>query len=297
MTRLRFFLSEAWEMQGRDVAGGLASLTALTAVLFLLAVVLLAGHNIRGAARALEGRKGLEVFLVGDLPEGRVGEMAELFRSFGEVAEVRFVSEEQELRRIERELGGVDVSEAMGTNPLSPVFRITLTPEAAGRAGVVQGLAEEIAVYEGVDEVLYGEAWIGSLERGLRHVYWATAGAGILASIAVLLVLWNTIKLAFLGRRETIRILKIVGATGSFIRMPYLLLGAMHATTASILALLFAALLRWVLVAMMPGLRFLPLSWTVVFLAGATLLGILSSYASVESPLRSLERSHEAVTS
>ena len=294
--RLRFLLSEAWEMQARDVAGGLASLTALTAVLFLLVVVLLAGHNIEGAARTLEGRKGLEVFLTDDLPAGRVEELASLFRSFGEVAEVRFVPQEEALRRVEEELGGVDLSEALGANPLSPVFQIRLTPEAAGRAGVVQGLAEEIGVYEGVDEVLYGEAWIGALEKGLRRVYWATAGSGILASAAVLLVLWNTIKLAFLGRRETIRILTIVGATDAFIRLPYLLIGAMHAAAASFLALLLAGLLRLVLAAMLPGLGFLPPTWAFLFLAGATLLGIASSYVSVETPLRNLERRHEAVT-
>ena len=62
MSRFRFFLSEAWEIQSRDRANGLASLTALTAVLFLLAIVLMAGHEREGGrsgARVSQGNPGV----------------------------------------------------------------------------------------------------------------------------------------------------------------------------------------------------------------------------------------------
>lgn len=297
MIRFRFFLSEAWEIQSRDRANGLASLTALTAVLFLLAIVLMAGHNIRGVARGLEARKGLEVFLAADLPPEKITELEETFRRFGEIADVAFVSAGQSLEEVESDLGGVDVVGALGENPLSPSFEIKLTPEAASRSGVVQQLAREIGEYDGVEDVVYGGTWIGALERGLRNVYWATAGAGILAATAVLLVLWNTLKLAFVSRRETIRILKVVGASAAFIRTPYILLGALHAAISSLLALLLAALVRVALGQMMPGVRFLPPVWAATFLAGAVVLGIVSSVASVEPALRHLERRHEPVTS
>lgn len=297
MSRLRFFLSEAFEIMWRDRAGMMASLTALTAVLFLLAVVLLAGHNIRGQAHRLEERKGIEVFLSDNVQGDRIADLEGNFRSFGEVADVVYHSPEEALSQIEEDLGGVDVVGAMGENPLSPSFEITLTPQAAARTGVVQRLAKEIGSYDGVDQVVYGSSWLDTLERGLKNLYFATAGAGILAAVSVILVLWNTVKLAFLRRRETVRILRIVGATSSFIRTPYLLLGAIETSFASILALGLAAFLRFALVQMMPGVLFLPILWGVLFLAGAVLLGILSSFASIEPALRNLERRDEAVTS
>ncbi len=297
MIRFRFFLSEAWEIQSRDRANGLASLTALTAVLFLLAIVLMAGHNVRGVAHGLESRKGLQVFLAEDLSEDRIAELDETFRRFGEVSEVRFISAQESLAEVESDLGGLDVVGALGENPLSPSFEIHLKADAASRSGVVQQLARVIEGYDGVGEVLYGGAWIEALERGLRNVYWATIGAGLLAAAAVLLVLWNTLKLAFISRRETIRILKVVGATPGFIRSPYILLGALQATAASILALLLAALVRLALAQMMPGVQFLPPIWAATFLAGAIFLGIVSSVASVEPALRHLERRHASITS
>jgi cell division transport system permease protein len=297
MSRFRFFVGEALEMLARDRAGALASLTALTAVLFLLAVVLLAGMNVRGLARNLEERKGLEVFLSDGVDSLRVRELEGIFRSFGEVQDVRFVSRDAALEEIEQDLGGIDVVGALGENPLSPAFQITLTPAAASRPGVLQELAREMGEYEGIDEVVFGGSWIETLERGIRNVYLTTAGAGLLAAIAVVLVLWNTVKLAFLGRLPTVRILKIVGATSAFIRTPYLLLGSLQTAFASVLALGLAAFVRFAIGQMMPGLRFLTPATIALFIAGAILLGMLSSFAAVEPALRNLERRSESVTS
>lgn len=297
MSRFRFFLAEAFEMLGRDRAGALASLTALTAVLFLLAIVLVAGMNVRGLARNLEARKGIEVFLSDGVDSLRVRELEGIFRSFGEVQDVRFVSRDEALIEIEQDLGGIDVVGALGENPLSPAFQITLTPAAAGRPGVLQELSREIGEYDGVDEVVFGGSWISALERGIRNVYLTTAGAGLLAAIAVVLVLWNTVKLAFLGRLPTIRILKIVGATSGFIRSPYLLLGSLQTAFASVLALGLAAFVRFAIGQMMPGLRFLPPMTIAAFIAGSVLLGTISSFAAVEPALRNLERRSESITS
>ncbi len=297
MSRLRFFLSEAWEIQTRDAAGALASLTGLTAVLFLLAIVLLAGLNIRGLARNLESRKGIEVFLSDGIGPGRIDELAEIFRSFGEVEAVVFVSRDESLRQIQEDLGGVDVVSVLGENPLAHSFHVRLKPEAASRPGKLQEIAGEIGGYDGVEEVIDGGSWVGALERGMRDLYFATAGAAILAGLAVILVLWNTIKLAFLRRHETIKILRIVGASSSFLRFPYLLLGAFQSAAAALLALLLAAAIRLAIVQLMPGLRFFPPAWAAAFLIGACLLGLIASYASIEPALRNLERRSDAVTS
>ena len=297
MSRLRFFLAEAMEMLGRDRPGALASLTALTAVLFLLAIVLTAGVNVRGFARGLEERKGIEVFLSDGVDSLRVRELEGIFRSFGEVQDVRFVSKEAALEEIQQDLGGIDVVGALGENPLSPAFQITLTPSSTARPGVLQDLAGEIEGYEGVDEVVFGGSWIETLERGIRNVYLTTAGAGLLAAIAVVLVLWNTVKLAFLGRLPTVRILKIVGATSGFIRTPYLLLGALQTAFASILALGLAAFVRFAISQMMPGLQFLSPATISLFVGGTVVLGMLSSFAAIEPALRGLERRSESVTS
>jgi len=63
-----------------------------------------------------------------------------------------------------------------------------------------------------------------------------------------------------------------------------------------LLALLLSALVRLALATIMPGVKFLPLTWVILFVAGAILLGLASSFASVEPGLRSLERRYEPIT-
>ncbi len=77
MAQIRFFLAEAWEYMIRGRGTTLASIVALSAVLFLLALVLLATHNVELLAERLESRKGLTVFLAEGTVKNYVSEILE----------------------------------------------------------------------------------------------------------------------------------------------------------------------------------------------------------------------------
>ncbi len=295
MTELRFFLSEAWEYLIRGRSTSFASVVALTAVLFLLALVLLVTHNVQVLAERLQSRKGITVFLADGVPEARAREIQGLFERFGEVGSVRLVDREQALSEIERDLGGFPVASTLGENPLPWSLVITLTPAAAGRSGAVQKLAGELRAYEDVDDVVFGDQWVATLDRNVRTLYSANLAVGILAALAVFVVLLNTLRLVFLGRRETIRILKVVGATDRFIRSPFLLLGGMQCFLSGALALAVLAGVRVLFDAFLPGIRFVPAGWQALFLLGTFLLGMLASLVTIEPALRGLETRREDV--
>lgn len=295
MRELQFFLSEALEYFFRGRGTTLASVVALTAVLFLLALLLLATHNVAVLAERVQERKGMTVFLDEGSTEVRARELQNLFASFGEVQEVRFVHREQALQDLEMDLGGFPVASTLGENPLPHTLVIALTPAAAGRPGEVQRMAAEIRAYEDVDDVVYGDEWVESLDRNLRTLFTANLTVGILGSMAVFLVLVTTLRLVFLSRRETVRILKVVGATDRFIRTPFLLLGGLQCALSSVIALTFLAVVRAVAVTFIPGVRFLPGGWQFLFLVGAFVLGVVASFVSIEPALRGLESRRDDV--
>jgi cell division transport system permease protein len=90
----------------------------------------------------------------------------------------------------------------------------------------------------GVDEVQYSEQWAerfkGVLDI-LRVVGWI---AGAFLGIAVLFITTNTIKLAIYSRRDEIEIAKLVGATDWFVKIPFLIEGAIQGIVSSVSALL-----------------------------------------------------------
>lgn len=295
MKQLRFFLGEAWEYLIRGRATTLASVIALSSVFFLFALVLLIGHNVRELARQLESRKGLTVFFAEGIPEARARELAEVFAGFGEVTRAEFVDREQALEKLEEDLGGFPIANTLGENPLPHSVILQLSPEATSQPGGVQALAEEIRSYEDVEDVVFGAEWVEALDRDLRLVHLANVSVGGLAAVAVGVVLVTTLKLLFVGRKETLRILKVVGATDQFIRLPFLFLGGLQCLLAAGLALFLLSAARWFLENLLPGVEFLPFSWQFLFLVGSIVLGTLASYLAIEPSLRQLERGREEV--
>ncbi len=295
MSELRFFIAEAWEYLVRGRSATFASVIALTAVLFLLALVLLVTHNVDLLAERLQSRKGLTVFLADGVGEARAGELRDQFSRYGEVASARVVDREEALSEIEHDLGGFPIASTLDENPLPYSLVLTLTPDAAARAGALQKLAGEIRETEDVDDVVFGDEWVDALDRNLKTLFFANLSVGILAALAVFVVLVNTLRLVFLGRRETIRILKVVGATDRFIRSPFLLLGGMQSLLAALLALAILGGVRVVFDAFLPGVQFVPAGWQALFLIGAFLFGLLASLVTIEPSLRGLETRREDV--
>lgn len=292
---MRFFVGEAWEYFHRGRGATFSGVLALTAVFFLLSLVLLATHNVQSFASRLQSRKALSVFLVEGAGEERARELQAAIRRFGEVAEVKLVDREEALAEIERDLGGYSVTSALGENPLPQSLVVTLTSAAAVRRGALQSLASEIRGYEDVEDVIYGEEWVEIMDKNIRTLSRATVAVGGLAAVSVFVVLLTTLRLVFLGRRETVRILKMVGATDRFIRLPFLILGGLQSVISAGLALVVLAAARAVFDAFLPGARFLPPSWQALFLLGSFVFGVLASLVSVEPALRSLETQREEV--
>ncbi len=287
---MRFFIAEAWEYMVRGRGVTVASILALTAVLFLLALVLLVTYNVSVLAGHLQARKGLTVFLADGVSEERGRELQSLLEGFGEVAEIRFVHREQALEEIERDLGGFPVASTLGENPLPHSLIVNLTPDVASRVGGVQELAAEFRGYEDVDDVTYGGEWVESLDQSLRSVYTASLAVGALAAAAVFVVLLTTMRIVFLSRRDTIRILIMVGSRESYIRSPFLILAALQSAISAGAALIFLAAALAVFDRLMPGTRFLPAGWQVLFVLGVLIVGTLAAWSSIEPPLRGLER-------
>ncbi len=273
----------------RNVSASLAAVTAIGSVLFLLSLLMLLSHNILLLAGGLSERKGLSVFLAPAVDAGRRDELQHHFAGFEEVRAVRLVTREEALEDLERELEGEGLTQALGENPLPDVLLITPAPQADD-AATLRRLAREMEAYEGVEDVLYGERWVAALDRGLMMIYRANAITGILAVVAIVLVLGNTLRLIVLMREEPIMILKMIGATDAFVRYPFVVAGVLLCLTGAVLSL---ALLWAGFEAggrLMPGLEFLPLPSLVLFVVGVGLVGVAGSMVTVELSLRQLER-------
>jgi len=289
LNALLFFLEEGWASLRRNAAASLAAATALSAVLFVLLLFLLLSHNVLVLASRLEQRKGLSVFLEPDIAPERVAELEGQFRRFPEIESLQRIGKDAALADVQADLGTTNLAQALGGNPLPDAFLLRPAAATMGAASL-ERLAREIEAYEGVEDVLYGERWVAALDRGLLLVRRGNLVTGLLAGLGIVLVLANTLRLLVLMREDQLSVMQIIGATGGFLRAPFLAAGLILCLAGGLLSmvLLYGGFLASR--SFMPGLRFLPLEWLLLFQVGVLVVGFVGSISTVELSLRSFER-------
>ena len=126
----------------------------------------------------------------------------------------------------------------IGENPLPPSIvlmpnNISATPSA------LRELTEQLEKIEGIDNIRLDLDWTQRFNAILSVVKRAGLLLSVLLAVALILIVGNTIKLLIYNRRDEIEIAKLVGATNTFVRRPFLYFGSMIGFLGSILALIF----------------------------------------------------------
>jgi cell division transport system permease protein len=231
-----------------------APLPSLMAVLTIALALFLGSTFAAGilGARALLRSWGAEASLtlyldpaLGDLQARALGERV---RTENPGVEVKYVDKAEALSRLRADLGDAGAAlDGLSQNPLPPTLELR-PPAAQTSAAEIRALSVRLSGLPGVSDVDYGREWLDKLEalgRALR-----AAGAGALAVVlaAAVLVVANTIRLAVYARRDEIEIMKLVGATDGYVRVPFLLEGALQGLFGALLAVAgLLALQRWLL--------------------------------------------------
>ena len=217
--------------------------TTIVAVLttaFTLACVgifLLLYVNLRNAAWVLQEDVKVMVYLEDRLSRGGMQELERTLKSDRAVDDVLYISREQALGEFRLQFPSESqLLEGLGENPLPASFVVTLAPNYRS-PDAMKGWVERVQTMEGVAKVDYNQEWINLLAKLVGYIELAAIGVGTLLSAAAVTIIGNTIRLALLARREEIEILRAIGATRTFIRIPYFLEGAVLGACGSALSL------------------------------------------------------------
>ena len=277
----------------------------MTAAVIGIALALPAGlhvllQNVQKLSTGWEGTAQMSLFIKQDISEKRVQSLAKKLRGWDGVAEVRYISREQALEEFRKLSGFGGALDSLNENPLPAVLVVRPTSEAAEPAQM-ELLLGKVRELKHVDLAQLDMEWVrrlsGIIELGKRGVLLL----GSLLSLAILLVIGNTIRLTILSRRDEIVVTKLIGATNAFIRRPFLYTGFWYG--------LMGAVLAWILVGILLGLLSNPvnrlsflynsqfslggldLETTAILLGSGIFLGLLGSWLAVGKHLQAIEPS------
>lgn len=228
-----YYLREAYQSILRNSWLALASIGVVAVSLLIFGGTLLMVLNANNLARGLESGVEISLFLKDNTPPGEVSELEKSIRNLPEVASVEFIPKEQALDDMKKNLGdNKDILSGLEEkNPLPDAFRIK-----ARDVEQVPALAGQFMELRQADQVRYGQGVVEKILAFSRWVRIAGMITMVLLGAAAVFLIATTIRLSVFSRRREIEIMKFLGATNWFVRLPFLLEGMALGLFGSLLA-------------------------------------------------------------
>jgi len=237
MKWLWYLLREAWaNLRTNRTTTVVATLTTAF-TLACVGIFLLLYVNLRNAADWLQEDIKVIVYLDDRISSEDAQALEDKLKADRMVAAIRHISKEEALGEFRSEFPtDSHLLEGLGENPFPASF--VVTPSTNYRApDAVRRWAERVLTMAGVAKVDYNQDWIDALAELIRYIELTAIGVGVILSAAAITIIGNTIRLALFARRDEVEILRLIGATRAFIRIPYFLEGAALGACGSALAL------------------------------------------------------------
>jgi cell division transport system permease protein len=261
-----------------------------------MGIFLSLSNNLQHTAQQISKNLVVVVFLNKDITETERNTVALELGTSPQVEKIRYVSAEEAMQQFLEKFPELqEIVENLKVNPFPPSYEVTLKEESPS-ADPTQPVIGDMQNIPGVEDIQYNKEWVErmqSLSRLAKAVGFFLGGILILASF---FIISNVVKLNVIARKEEIGILRLVGGTNSFIRVPFLLegiiLGMLGGALSLLLLLIIIKLFPLYLgsslgvISELINFRYLSFAQCVLLTASGATIGFLGSYSSLAKFLK-----------
>ena len=243
MSRMVFFVSEAFRALRRSAAPSIAAIVTIVVTTLLLGVLIPVLKASGDKTQDVRDQIGLNVFLFNDASRDEIDALGAELETIPHVEAVDFVSREEAVKILAGRVEG-DLKDSLGelnSNPLPPSFAIDIdspTNLGAVTAAITKtgpsGDRQPISPI--VDEVRDARQDASKITRVTGAVTVVLAILAVLLLIASLMLVGNTIRLSIYARRREVEVMRLVGATNWFIRWPFMIEGVIVGLAGAVIA-------------------------------------------------------------
>lgn len=213
----------------------LASTSAMTVALILIGMFGLAAFEAQRVSDWLRQRVGeVELFLSEKTEQRMARALTDRARTTPGVAETEYVSHQEAQVIFQREFG--EGAEIFFDEPFLPASIKIRVQSGYANPDSLNQLVSEFESWNRVDEVVFNQPLLVKVQQNLRLLTLAGLALGILVVVASVFLVANTIRLTIYARRLLIRTMKLVGATDTFIRRPFVVEGIAQGALAGLIA-------------------------------------------------------------
>lgn len=226
MPRFKYFFAQAKKNIIRNGLMSVASLFTIVCCLFILGLFIILSLNVSSVTDQIKDQCEIQVFLEDGVSQERVEAIFEEIRATDNIKQAEIYTKEQMLEEVKETMfeGRADLMEGFGEedNPFSDSYKIILTD--ISKASQTASVLEQI---ENVEKVTNKQNIVNIVISASRAVKRASIIIMVLLFVIAVVIISNTVRLTVFNRRKEINIMKYIGATDRFIRIPFLFEGVM----------------------------------------------------------------------
>jgi cell division transport system permease protein len=265
---LRIGIREGIKTITRNGSLFMLSLLVASISLFLLSLFSLVTVNLYSYINILDEKIEIIAFLD---EHAKVDALKSNILKINGVSDVIYVSQEQALGDLQRELKETkEVLDVFESNPLPASLRIKLEKKFRHAKGL-QEISSKVELLGGVRETIYGGELVDQLKEITTVVTIFDIGLLLIVIFSIIFVIFQTIKLTIFARSTEIEIMKLVGATGSFIAIPFTFEGLIQGIIGGGIAFVLTVITVRIATSFFSNIYF-PQNW---FLLGNIAFGII----------------------
>jgi cell division transport system permease protein len=233
---MMYHVRQSWLALRANFTAGVATLTTMTLTLTLLALVGMVTLNLEQIVRGLERDVQITAFLkpTANAAAGSAQSESVLktLNTLEGLSSAVFISRDEAYKRLTEDYAALGDAQKLVQNPLQDRIVVKVTQPTK-----LEETAAAMRKIDGVTDLEYGASFVTTVLSALSTVRIAGYVLVGLLLLNTLLNILNTIRVAMFARRDEIQVMRMIGATRGFIRMPYILEGVGLALLSSLVTL------------------------------------------------------------
>jgi cell division transport system permease protein len=228
------------------------ALISITLVLFMVGLLGLIVLHAQRLSEYVRENIGFSIIMKENVREAEIVQLQKTLDASEFVKSTEYITPEQAADELTEDLGE-DFIGFLGYNPLLPSIELKLQADYTN-IDSLEMIEAQLLANKDVKEIYYQKDLVHLINRNVRRIGIVIVGFSALLLIIAVALINNTIRLSVYSKRFIIRTMQLVGATGSFIRRPFLWSGVLQGLLAAFIAIIFLGLILYFARQEMPDL-------------------------------------------
>lgn len=209
----------------------ITSTISVSLVLLVLGVVALMGIAARSVTRDIKENMGFDLIMAEDVDESTINEIKQQLGKSPFVSSFSYFSAEDALRQWQEDTGE-DLSDILDANPFYDEFDIKVK-EIYANVDSINAITSRFRANKAVGDINIHTEMVETVNRNIRSIALVLITVAAALLLISFMLINNTVRLTIYSRRFLIHTMKLVGATGGFIRRPFLINNVVHGIIAA----------------------------------------------------------------